>query len=311
MALGQQTVSTVNGQKLQRNDWHDPCMLVDPGAMTLADIPRHPARVDAHIRVRQPEPYRRASVTLAWNAADTLNYAYARLSLTGHSDDIYLGKAILTLGRVADGIDLPAEEHAFDPSSGYESVRLVYDGFSARVITAAGTYQVAFDLSGPGAIMMLNDSPVYCRRLTAMGYALPPLETAAAHSLDSLCTALASSTDRMEGLWEYMDRDILPEGASLGGQYRLATAKCPDGGYDIIYLDGASINPDLWQPLTIKGHLTPTIFAGNCDLVWRDANGQVLDRECNAQLDPNSAILTLRFPLQKAQIRLRRLPHPD
>lgn len=292
----------------QRNDWYEPCVMIDDRVCELGIMPINPLNVDAHIRVRQPEPYKNTTVTLAWNAADTLNYAYARLGLTGHDDDIYLGKTVLTLGSVTDGVDSPTEQHAFDPSAGYESVRLVYDGFSARIITAGGAHTVEYDKSGPGRILMLADSPVMCQRLTALGTPSQPIRHALTQNADSLCSALASSTDKMEGIWEYMDRDISPGAATLGGRYRLATAKSADGGYDIIYLGGAEINPGQWPPLSIKGHLTPTIFTGNCDLRWTDANGLILERECNAQLDPNGAILTLRFPLQKAQIRLRRIP---
>ncbi len=291
----------------QRNDWYEPCLLAEPGITVLGTMPQRPARVNAHIRIRQPEPHARASATLAWNAADSLNYSYARLSLTGHDDDIYLGKAVLTIGAMKAGIDCPAEEHAFDPSTGYESVQLIYDGFSARVRTKAGTYAVGYATEGPSGVWLIADSQIMCQRLTALGDAMPGIETADYESEEALMESIRASADKAEGLWEYMDRDIRPGSASLGGHYVLATVKSPGGGYDIVYMGGAEANSALWRPLAIKGHLSPTIFSGNFDMRWTDADGNTLQRDCNAQLDPNGAILTLRFPLQSAQLRLRRI----
>ena len=292
----------------QLNEWHDPCLKLEPGFSLLGEMPKRPARVDAHIRVHQPAPRSQANVTLAWNAQDSLNYSYARMRLTGHSDDIYLSKTIVTTGRVADGIDIPAEDFAFDPSPGYESLRLIYDGFSARICTKDGSIPVRYDTDGPTAIFLATDSPIQCQRLTALGQASTEIKPCGMQSADSLFMAIVSSVDKAEGLWEYMDQDIREGKASLGGQYRLATIKNVDGGYDIVYIDGAKENASAWKPLSVKGRLSPTIFIGNFDMQWIDANGLMLQRECNAQLDPNGAILTLRFPLQNSQIRLRRIP---
>lgn len=294
----------------QINAWYEPCRRIEPGTMMLGEMPAYPQRVDAHVRVGQPEPHGSAAVTLAWNAADSLNYSYARLDLTGHDDDIYLGKAILTIGKTRNGVDNPSASYTFDPSPGYESLRLIYDGFSARVSAKGDAYPVDYDPAGPTTILLITDRPIRCRRLTALGRAPAPLETSSFANLDSLIETIEGSTDKAEGIWEYMDRDIRPGAASLGGQYRLATARNPGGGYDIIYLDGAEANASRWRPMTIKGWLKPTIFTGHYDLRWVDAHGNLLERECNAQLDPNGAILILRFPLQNAQLRLRRLSMP-
>ncbi|MCM1451007.1 MAG: hypothetical protein NC102_01970 [Clostridium sp.] len=290
----------------QRNDWHDPCLRVNPGITNLGEVPPNPKCVDAHIRIRQPRPGALAIATLAWNASDSLNYSYCRLRLFGGDDDIYAGEASLTIGRMRGGKDYPEEEHSFTPSPGFESLCLVYDGYSARAMTKDASCSVAYDPDGAAGIWLVAKTPLDCQRLSAMWLPRPAIEKHELADLAAIEEALAPSTDKAEGLWEYMDRDIDPGAASLGGRYHLATIKNAEGDYDIVYLGGAEAEAGRWTPMSIKGRLSPTIFIGNYDLVWIDADGNRLERECNAQIDINGAILTLRFPLQKAQIRLRR-----
>lgn len=123
-------------------------------------------------------------------------------------------------------------------------------------------------------------------------------------TLDSLKSHIALSDDKAEGFWTYLDRENDPDLATLGGRYTLATVKSGDG-YDIIYVDGSKINPDLWECGKIKGHLSPTIFKNHYNLVWYDAEMSKLDAddETFASLDDNMVLLTLNFPLLSSKMR--------
>lgn len=127
---------------------------------------------------------------------------------------------------------------------------------------------------------------------------------------DSLMAYLnKNTTNQVEGIWKYLDRDTDSRYCRLGGEYTVAIIA--DGnsiGYDIIYLDGAQTARSAWQPGMIKGHLSPTQFLDHYDLVWYDATMNRINTECSATMEQN-AILRLDFPLLKATMRMAK--HPD
>ncbi|MDE5844016.1 MAG: hypothetical protein K2H44_01335 [Muribaculaceae bacterium] len=126
-------------------------------------------------------------------------------------------------------------------------------------------------------------------------------------TLDEIITRLQSSPSAPAGLYVWLDRENDPHRAIPGGFYKLAVL--PDSvtkGYDIIYLEGASVNKDSWKTGMIKGKLIPTIFYNHYDLIWYDSNHEVIDREifCNFIDD---AIMQLNFPLYSTKMRFSRL----
>lgn len=124
-------------------------------------------------------------------------------------------------------------------------------------------------------------------------------------------SALAESVDSVQGEWEFLDRDVRNKRSSIGGKYRLATISDDEGGYEIIYLAGAEINPRIWQPGCVKGYLRPTNFQGDFDLVWFDSLGRRMEGEQSATLSAGGELLQLNFPLIGAQIRFRKVaPQP-
>ncbi|MCC8175602.1 MAG: hypothetical protein LIO91_04130 [Bacteroidales bacterium] len=124
-------------------------------------------------------------------------------------------------------------------------------------------------------------------------------------SREDVMERLAATSDPIERLWVYFDRENDPDRVRLGGKYTLATLANVDGGYDIIYMDGAEIQADKWQPGMLKGKLTPTSFTGRYNLMWIDAVMQPMDSQWEGQAEVNLAngILTLYFPLISAQLR--------
>ena len=79
-----------------------------------------------------------------------------------------------------------------------------------------------------------------------------------------------------------------------------------DNGYDLIYIDGAQVKKSMWEPGMLKGHITPTLFTGNYDLMWIDATMEPIDNDCYATIE-NGIILTLNFPVYKSQVRLSKI----
>lgn len=117
---------------------------------------------------------------------------------------------------------------------------------------------------------------------------------------------LDHSTDRHEGVWRYLDRDVDAGVARAGGEYRLATVSDGDGGYLILYLSGAQVNGDKWKSGMIKGRLKPTIFVDHYDLEWMDAMMEKVSGDASGEINLNLGILTVTMPLEKATLRYSR-----
>lgn len=117
-----------------------------------------------------------------------------------------------------------------------------------------------------------------------------------------LAEYLEKSTDSTEGFWRYLDRRNDPDMARPGGRYRLATVRNSDGGYDILYIDGAETLASEWSPCMLKGRLTPTEFVDHYSLEWTDAEFDTINRDIHADI-ADDVILTLSFPLLKTELR--------
>ena len=123
--------------------------------------------------------------------------------------------------------------------------------------------------------------------------------------LTGLSEYIGSSKDPREGLWTYFDRNLDYKDCMLGGRYLLACVSDGDGGYLLLYVDGAERGARIWSPLMIKGRLRPTAFAGHFDLTWTDAFGRTEPHaESSASFDLDDSLLTLDFPLYgRSQLR--------
>lgn len=111
----------------------------------------------------------------------------------------------------------------------------------------------------------------------------------------------------LEGIWKYLDRVTDERYSRLGGYYTIALLADDNGGYDIIYVDGARTNSKRWQCGMRKGRLTPTIFNNNFDLEWYDAEMVDCSDETSAQVEQD-VILGLSFPLLKSSLRFSKVP---
>lgn len=133
------------------------------------------------------------------------------------------------------------------------------------------------------------------------------LLTAAHHPPERLASLYTAAPP--EGVYTYLDRDTDSRRALLGGRYTLGVIANSSGSYDIIYLSGATVNPEDWKSGMKKGELTPTIFANHFDLKWMTSTMRHITLDCHADIEQD-AILTLSFPLLKSKIRFARVMNP-
>lgn len=106
----------------------------------------------------------------------------------------------------------------------------------------------------------------------------------------------------IEGFWGYLDRNIDETKLKLGGKYQLVVIENNVGGYDLLYYSGAVVNSVKWTSGMLKGHLFPTGFENNYDLVWYDSVFGEFNDDTYVTIEGNN-IMTLYFPKEKGQIR--------
>ncbi len=166
--------------------------------------------------------------------------------------------------------------------------------------------RVSYDRLNPGVCDATIESGELLRNDMLVRH-LPAPMYSRFESVDSLMSYLGASSNPAEGVWRYLDRDMRPEKAVPGGYYTLATVADGNGGYEIVYLGGARYGEGSWQPLRLKGRLSPSGFADNYDLEWQAGDGRACPPESYATLDAETGILALYFPLLDSSFRFRRV----
>ncbi|MDE6270742.1 MAG: hypothetical protein K2M12_07835 [Muribaculaceae bacterium] len=274
----------------------------------------HPSDLRMHWRLR-PHGHETARWGIVWNFIDSLNYDRAEIELGDerYSDTFGREAAALHISRVREGEDSLIETVDFCPASPTRStglsLRLRLDPVTHTAMVEAGSAmaQVARDveiLTGTRAgFYSLADADTL--RMQFECTSRPEPKSARYADVEALRAHLAATHDVNECEWTYYDRNTDPQRVSLGGDYRLATLADGAGGYDIVYLGGARDNAADWEPMRIKGHLSPTGFIGQFDLEWIDAEGMPMAADSSA-LITDGMLLELRFPLYKSSVRYRR-----
>jgi hypothetical protein len=123
-------------------------------------------------------------------------------------------------------------------------------------------------------------------------------------SEDELLNYFAASANPHEGIYLYVDGSYEMNKYRKGGEYRLAIKSDGNGGYDILYLGGATENTANWKPGMKKGRLIPTNFIENFNLLWYDAQMNFIAEEQWAAF--TLPLLELHFPLQGSTMRFSR-----
>lgn len=293
-----------------RNDWYESPIELEPG-LTLIDTLK-PNAESVHIHARLQRKNKKPTAwELQWNQNNDGNYNMAIVNLPDQRafDDIYVPDGLVEVYEVRDNEAILLEEVNFPVDDPSVSLKLVYDGVSARLY--AGTKdrtligQVPYNASKGGGVVVSLQCSMRAIRLTAesQSYPLPNyIEWEKSNTYNY-------SVIPIIGEWKYLDRDINQSLASLGGKYDLFIVPGEENSYYIMVDDGANVNREAWSEDRIKGLLSPSGFRGNYDLIWYDALGRRLDDDNNAQLSDDGAVLTLYFPVYKSQIRFKKI-HP-
>lgn len=112
----------------------------------------------------------------------------------------------------------------------------------------------------------------------------------------------------LPGIYSQLDYEQDDTYARIGGSYRLAVVPNEDesGSYNVYYLDGARENAQRWMPGMKKGCLMSTPFANVYNVEWRDAEGEWMRHDIQAEFDHLANTLILKFPYQGSYIRFRK-----
>lgn len=263
---------------------------------------------DIHILCKAP------AWNLKWDVIDDANFSMLRIKRCSadFNDDIYDNISEVTLIKTSEGREEILGKEKVPHRTLMFGLRVIKT--DNNVVIRAGDGRNIFKDCDPLTFISTEGSEcsihiqgkhpfkIIRKRL----WQRVPKSSIAFNNVDSLNNYLATSTDPVEGMWEYMDRDMPELGVTLGGFYRIATMKTGDH-YTIALIDNAKAYADIWEPMQTKGRLLPTIFKNHFDLEWITSNRKdTISQETYAFIDDNNAVLTLKFPLLNTQIRFRR-----
>lgn len=183
-------------------------------------------------------------------------------------------------------------------------VRTLFNGAEISVMAGPGRLDYVGKIPYSGYVDSIEVTSVYdvtlCRH-TSLYLPAPDIP----HLYDkeeAIAEALASVTDPRCGIYRFFDEDVETTIAVKGGYYRLALLPAENGGYNLVYIDGARVKRDKWTAGMLKAWLEPTPFVGTYTLYWTDSDGNTLD-DMSPYATLEGALLTVVFPIQKAKFR--------
>lgn len=207
-------------------------------------------------------------------------------SLISEGIDPYRGKNAWRVVRAGDRWNIFAGNREYHHVVGFESDLIPVSGPILASKSAGGiTATVGSVMSEPIEFAAVSESEIM-------------------HTVKENRDAAAS----VSGVYSMLDYEQDDSFARIGGVYRLAVV--PDDGaegrYIVYYLGGARENASLWSSGKIKGLLKSTPFANVYDVEWRDAEGDWMRHDIQAETDNLAHTLTVKFPYQGASLRFRK-----
>lgn len=271
-----------------------------PGVSIVDTIPAGAQDIKIHARVAAREWSLRVGP-----------YIFRLGAVVPQFDDAHTTGRYLTVSRDGHELDRQLIREAAMRDSEPTSIVVTTFRDKMRVYAGANTLSKPLTFPAPSDTLIWGIESGQKMRVTRlMDNYEPPLEILY-RSPDDLPTGNADTTSPV-GCWQYFDRENDEAVTTIGGAYTLAIVPAKDarGVYDIIYIDGATVHPELWQRGRVKGRLTQGPFVGVYSLVWYDAMGRPRgdDAEASATLEADGQLLRLSLPLLSATIRLARLP---
>lgn len=274
---------------------------------TLLYAVENRAVADAEVHVRCQGKH----WALLWDYIDDQNYKLAELKRGSADFENDLKYATtLTLSEMQGGIvrsSLARRIYHIDKSA---SIRLMTNGNVTHIYAGDGE---PVDQDNDYAFDGITGSKILLRQIKPMKIEATNVNVGYQVALDSdidkntTLQHVSNSTDSLEGVWEYMERDMPSAAVRLGGFYTLLIVRT-GGDYTIHYLNGAKNYAQLWEEVQPKGRLIRTPFVGHYDLEWVDAKRTMLMKgEMWANLESDNSVLALHFPVLKTIIKFRKL----
>lgn len=277
-------------------------------ASARSSVSRHAGRDGRMVRVAYP-----SWGIVARGTGKTLVFSFSTSYETG--DDLFPPRLRIT--AAVDGVDAASCELAdgIDPFDGVNSFRLVFDGAALRLSGGNRTFSPLLDVgvtglspdsiglyAAPGAKLVVDNAvlSVSSERTRREDADISEFADSGVRT-----SYFSRSVDPVEGEWAIFDRMFDDSQLRPGGDYRLALVAA-DGGYDVIYLSGATVNKSLWVPGMIKGFLRPSDFSDIYEMRWIDPAGSPLDGEIKVQF-VHPDILDVRFVGHDSAMRLRKI----
>lgn len=295
--------------------------VLDADGLYLVDVDTTVSSLSLEVRAAlhgngERAGYSRTSWSLVWNYTSSENYYYAsvRCGNTDFGDFTDRRFAEVTVGKISMGADsvivTKRFEKGVDTAEGYNSFLMEWKEGKSRIFIGNKELQHVSSVSAPSGIngrcgVMSRDSLTLSSVVVETKPDLSlPLETE--WTADAIAGHIAHSADKIEGYWEYLDRDNDEKRAKPGGRYTVAAIKDGDG-YLLLYVDGAEVNESRWRTGMIKGRLLPTAFVDHYNLVWYDSMMLPIGKDVHADIT-DGAILSLEFPLYNTKIRFSKVP---
>lgn len=190
------------------------------------------------------------------------------------------------------------------PSEGGEAEVSLCCGAFGSLPVWSGTWSLT--PGGHGAIGFASASGTrFTVNRASLTYATPEAGNALP-SEAQISALLHDATEPYSGLWSVLDHNLDSNLIRPGGDYLLAFLPTQEGGYDILYMDGAIVNANSWHTGMAKGHLRPTRMAGLYHASWLDAEQSELDGQAIMQFTGTDLCL-LTLPSLGSTLRLHRV----
>ena len=215
-------------------------------------------------------------------------------------------------GTTGSVIGEASVSEGIDPYRGFNSWRVVREGERWNVFAGNREYRHVLEFSSRhvpvGAPLLTSASPGGMESFVG-DVKSAPVEAERLSEADVLF-ALEQAGARphaLSGIYAMLDFELDDAYARIGGSYRVAVvASEDDGAADVYYLDGARENAGFWHGGMKKGRLLPTPFVNVYDVEWRDARGEWMLHDVQAEFDATARTLTVKFPYQSSSMRLRK-----
>lgn len=219
-------------------------------------------------------------------------------------EEIASGRVLAT-ALLTDGVD---------PYRGSNSWKFVRDGAAWRLYAGNRDYRhiATFDVEMSSAGYP-KIAPVVGGKLNTEIMGVETMETGY-HGIrienpEEILASLSLNGNEPPGVYSLFDYEQDDSYAKLGGQYRVALLPMGvEGDLGIVYISGARTLSNVWTKGMLKGILKASPFANVYDVEWTDAEGSVMRHDVQADFEPLTQILTIRFPYQNSMLRFRKEP---